>query len=196
MWESDKEVMYNMTDALISPQALSMLLGTDIVSEAAKPIHKKEFLFVGADLKVTLQEEVDTGSNIFIFETQEGYDIGAEVLPAAYTIDGDEITFTGLTAGDGVIVDYYYLGATNSMTVELDKFAGYYMLEAESLWRRESDGKDLEAIFTMPRIKFASNISISNASSGDPATFDFVAECFPDSQNRQVIIDVIDDSVV
>lgn len=194
MWEADKEVMYNMTDALIQPDSLAMLLGTDITTSAAKPVPKKEFLVVGSAGTVTLSETptTDTDFDMFVFETALGYDIGATVaLTSGYTITGKVLTFIALEEGDRVIVDYYYDAPVETMTVEVDKFAGYYYLEAKSLWRRESDGVDLEAIFTMPRVKFTSNITIENSASGDPATFDFNVECFPDEFNQQVVIDVV-----
>lgn len=199
MWESDKEVMYNMTDALIQPESLALLLGSAIEDALAKPIPKKEFLVVGAGGTVTLAETptTETGFEMFVFETTLGYDIGTElVVTTDYSIAADVITFTGLTEGDRVIVDYYYDAAVKTMTIDVDKFSGYYYIEAKSLWRRESDGVDLEAIFTMPRVKFTSNITVENAASGDPATFDFNVECFPDEFGQQVVIDVVQEEVV
>ena len=195
MWESDKEVMYNMTDSLISPESLAMLAGTQVVT-GAKPAHKKEVLTLGATGTATLTETpvVATATPMFVFETQEGYDIGTELaLTTGYTIAGKVITVVDGVAGDKIIVDYYYTSgtATQSITIEVDKFPGYYMLEAETLWTRETDGALLPALFTMPKIKFASAFSIENAATGDPATFDFNCECFPDSDNKMVVIDII-----
>ena len=197
MWESDKEIMYNMTDALISPESLAMLLGTDPVASASKAVHKKESLVVeeeGDALVVKAEKDIDTDSNFFVFESQFGYDVGDEVTVTVGDINGNviDVDDNGLSAGDRVIVDYYYLAKTTTMTVEVDAFPGYYMLEAETLWTREHDGALLPAVFTMPRVKFASNFSIENAATGDPATFDFNAECFPDAQNQMVVIDVIE----
>jgi len=194
MWESDKEIMYNMTDALISPESLSMLLGTDLVLSGSKPVHKKEVITLDGDLEATLSETPHATSNIFVFSTEHGYDIQDEITEGGggYTLTGAVINVTGAEEGDRFIVDYYYAAQTTSLTVEVDKFAGYYMLEAETIWVREHDGVGLPAIFTMPRIKFASNFSIENAAAGDPATFDFNAECFPDSNNQMVIIDIVE----
>lgn len=192
MWESNKEVMYNMTDALISPEGLSLLFGTEVV-KGSKPRHYKEVKTLDADAKITLDHEPAPNTDIFIFQTTNGDDIGTEVTSEDYTITDSEITFTGLTEGDNVIVDYYYTADTTSLEITVDKFSGYYTLEADTLFRRESDGKDLPATYTMPKIKFASNVSIENAATGDPATFDFNAECFPNSDNKMVIIDVVEE---
>ena len=201
MWESDKEIMYNMTDALISPESLAMLLGTDPVASASKPVHKKESLVVeesGMNLEITTEKNIDKSSNFFVFESQLGYDVGdaITVAPGDITDNVIDITGSGLSAGDRVIVDYYYLAQTTTMTVQVDAFPGYYMIEAETLWTREHDGALLPAVFTMPRVKFSSNFSIENAASGDPATFDFNTECFPDINNQMVIIDVIEGDAV
>lgn len=195
MWEADKEIMYSMTDALIQPESLALLLGTDLTTSASKAVHKKEFLVLDATGKAVLEETPDADSDFFVFETTLGYDVGEEIISTAYTLTGKELVITGGQEDDRIIVDYYYLAPTTTMTVEVDKFAGYYYIEAEALWRRESDGVDLPAIFTMPRVKFSSNFSIENAATGDPATFDFNVECFPDEFNQMVVIDVVEEVV-
>lgn len=195
MWESDKEVMYNMTDALIQPEALAMLLGSDLATNTGatqKAVPKKEFLVLDSTGKATLEFEPDTDSDMFVFETLLGYDIGTEILEAAYTVVGKVLTVTAGAEGDRIIADYYYLADTKTMSIVVDKFSGYYYLEAKTLWREESTGDDFEAIYTMPRIKFSSNITIENAATGDPATFDFNLEAFPNEFGEMVVIDIVE----
>jgi hypothetical protein len=61
-----------------------------------------------------------------------------------------------------------------------DQFAGYYYLEASTLFRRQVDGKDLPAEFIIPKMKIQSNFSFTLAATGDPSTFTFTADAFPD----------------
>ena len=204
MWESNKEVMYNMQDALISAEALAVLAGTTVTSKV-KQVQYKEVLTLSSSKTVTLTKTptAQSGYSMFIFLTQEGYDIGITIPVNAtngYQIAGTTITFAGtvdshlFVEGDKVIIDYYYDSAATAKEIIIDsgKFAGYYKVEADTIWTRETDGALLPAKFTMPRVKIASSFTISNASEGDPSVFDFKAECFPDSANQMAIIDIIE----
>jgi hypothetical protein len=84
--------------------------------------------------------------------------------------------------GDVVFVDFYktYKGDAVEITISADKFAGYYYLEASTLFRRESDGVDLPAEFIIPKAKIQSAFTFTMASSGDPSTFTFTMDALPD----------------
>lgn len=86
-------------------------------------------------------------------------------------------------AGDVVLVDYY-CHKTGSGVYQIDitpdKFGGAYYLEASTLFRDRSTGKDMPAEFIIPNCRIQSNFTFTMASSGDPSTFDFVMDAFPD----------------
>ena len=67
-----------------------------------------------------------------------------------------------------------------STDITPDKFAGFYYLEADTLFRRESDGVDLPAEFILPKVKIQTNFTFTMAASGDPSTFTFTLDAFPD----------------
>ena len=83
---------------------------------------------------------------------------------------------------DGVVlVDFYVERAkgVSEINITPDKFGGYYYLEASTLFRN-TDGVDMPAEFVIPNCKIQSNFSFSMASSGDPSTFTFTIDAFPD----------------
>ena len=82
---------------------------------------------------------------------------------------------------DSVIVDYYTEHTDNAMQIEItaDKFGGNYYLEASTLFR-DTNGVDMPAEFIIPNCKVQSNFTFSMASSGDPSTFTFTMDAFPD----------------
>ena len=90
---------------------------------------------------------------------------------------------TDLGAGLDVVflVDYYVkrTGGVSEITITPDKFGGYYYLEASTLFRN-TDGVDMPAEFIIPNCKIQSNFSFTMASSGDPSTFTFTIDAFPD----------------
>ena len=81
-----------------------------------------------------------------------------------------------------VLADFYTLGVENKaleLQINAEDFAGYFYVEADTLVRRQSDGRDLPAIITIPKAKIQSNFSIAMASSGDPSTFTFTMDAMP-----------------
>ena len=81
-----------------------------------------------------------------------------------------------------VLVDYY-VEKSNKGTYQIeitpDKFGGNYYLEASTLFR-STNGVDMPAEFIIPNCKIQSNFSFTMASSGDPSTFTFTIDAFPD----------------
>ncbi len=80
-----------------------------------------------------------------------------------------------------VMVDYYVerIGGVSEVTITPDKFGGYYYLEASTLFRN-TDGVDMPAEFVIPNCKIQSNFNFTMASTGDPSTFTFTIDAFPD----------------
>lgn len=90
-------------------------------------------------------------------------------------------TFDNITQ-KSLMVDYYVIKNASTVTelqIDATNFAGYYYVEADTLFRRQIDGKDLPANLTFPNVKIQSNFTFSMASSGDPSTFTFTMDAFP-----------------
>ena len=93
----------------------------------------------------------------------------------------DVVTLPDRLKFDSVLVDYYIerkSGATQ-MEITADKFGGNYYLEASTLFR-DTNGVDMPAEFIIPNCKIQSNFTFTMASSGDPSTFTFTLDAFPD----------------
>ena len=83
--------------------------------------------------------------------------------------------------GDTVRIDCYvaHAGSAQEIQIAADTFAGYYYIEADTLFRDEATGQDLPAQFVIPRGKIQSNFTFTMANSGDPSTFTFTIDAFP-----------------
>jgi hypothetical protein len=86
-----------------------------------------------------------------------------------------------LKAGDAVRIDCYAVFGEGAQEIQIDaeSFAGYYYIEASTLFRDEATGADFPAEFVIPRAKIQSNFTFTMAASGDPSTFTFTIDCFP-----------------
>ena len=89
-------------------------------------------------------------------------------------VSGDlaEYPDTAVVAGDTVRIDCYTVHGAGAQELEIsaDEFAGYYYIEADTLFREEATGQDLPAQFVIPRGKIQSNFTFSMSNSGDPST--------------------------
>ena len=83
--------------------------------------------------------------------------------------------------GCQVLVDYYTKVTEKAYQVNItpEDFSGNFYLEASTLFRA-SNGVDMPAEFIIPNCKIQSNFTFTMASSGDPTTFNFVIDAFPD----------------
>ena len=194
-WEGEKSVTFTMEDALLSPLGFSILSGAGLVDA--------EKVSGGMKVHTTLTTVIDTTSDITVdLATLTGKTIAEEKAYAFIMKDGQiverlkpatpsggSVTFTRkrkaagqLTGPQTVMVDFYVKVATGAveMTIEPDKFGGFYYLEASTLFRRQDNGQDMAAAFVIPKVKIQSNFTFSMASSGDPSTFTFTMDAFPD----------------
>ena len=119
-------------------------------------------------------EGVTTGDTGFSV-TVKGF---ARSTGAAYTTNDLENDYGKC---DSVMVDYYTERESGAKQIEItaDKFGGNYYLEASTLFRNQ-DGVDMPAEFIIPNCKIQSNFNFTMASSGDPSTFTFTMDAFPD----------------
>jgi len=101
----------------------------------------------------------------------------------AYPVANDypDVIAGDVKQGDTVRIDCYAVygkGATE-LQIDAETFAGYYYIEASTLFRDEATGADFPAEFVIPRGKIQSNFTFTMANSGDPSTFTFTIDAFP-----------------
>lgn len=84
---------------------------------------------------------------------------------------GDSTLDTPAQVGVTVRIDCYEVHGEEAMEMQIDaeNFAGYYYIEASTLFRDEVTGTDLPAEFVIPRGKIQSNFTFTMANNGDPS---------------------------
>lgn len=187
-WEGEKTLTFTMEDALISPKGLAILSGADLLhagtlNDKSKQIvtaHTTEQIELVAAGTVTLSKTPAAGADIYVMLLDNNGEMSN--VPVKCTATGKVVSFALGEIGDIVLVDYYVAYENDAVQIDItpDQFAGYYYLEASTLFRREADGKDLPAEFVIPKVKIQSNFTFSMAATGDPSTFTFTMDAFPD----------------
>lgn len=186
-WEGEKTLTFTVEDALLSPIGFSILSGAGLLKNEANTVHvhTTSNAFMGKDGIIDLsdvlgEDAIDTTAPVFVMETEEDGSITGTMV----TVTAEGTTkLKGETSENGksVFVDFYVVkkSAVHELQIDAENFAGNYYVEASTLFRRESDGKDMPAEITLPNVKIQSNFTFSMASTGDPSTFTFTMDAFP-----------------
>lgn len=195
-WEGERTVTFTMEDALISPLGFSILSGAGIVEATGSQainIHmtsQVEGTIASESVTVDLSKAIPQNGtllnekeNIYGFVLDNSGNISERLKDKE--VSGNQITFNNVQTDDGkviILVDYYVKMTSGVQQLEVtpDKFAGSYYLEASTLFRRQEDGVDMPAQFVIPNVKIQSAFNFSMASTGDPSTFTFTMDAFPD----------------
>ena len=202
-WEGEKTVTFTMEDALLSPLGFSILSGAGLIdASVSDPVYVHTTLktraTVGSSNQISINLKTAMGDTL---KSSQGQDI-ADKVAYAFIMEKGEIKarLTPATPTSGtvvfggvpeeyeestevtVLVDFYVKASSGAYEMDItpDKFGGYYYLEASTLFRRQDTGKDMAATFIIPKVKIQSNFTFSMASSGDPSTFTFTMDAFPD----------------
>lgn len=211
-WEGEKTLTFTVEDALLSPIGFAVLSGAGLFKGTTEKVHVHATAnaVVGQDGKIDLTDALATGEKIdgtapiFVMVTEEDGSITGELL-TELAVETEGKVLTGATSAKGktVFVDFYMAkdaSKVSELTIDASNFAGYYYVEASTLFRRESDGVDMPAEITLPNVKIQSNFTFSMAATGDPSTFTFTMDAFPGytmfDKTKKVlcVIQVVEDS--
>lgn len=191
-WEGEKTLTFTVEDALLSPIGFAILSGAGLIKKDGEGekvhVHASSNAYVDLttgviDLSEALGtgEEICTTAPLFVMETETDGSLTGNIFTAT-AVDATTITCDASAKGKTVMVDYYVTkkGANVSeIQIDAEHFAGYYYVEADTLFRRQADGVDMPANITIPNVKIQSNFTFSMASTGDPSTFTFTMDAMP-----------------
>lgn len=207
-WEGEKTLTFTVEDALLSPLGLSVLSGAGLIKGKADEdkfvhVHTTTTALVSGDKSpdptkgiINLTEALELGDKIcesaplFIMGVEGDGSLDGSVISATAVTNTDIDTENRVNSidvdksliGNTVMVDYYVIKKSANISeiqIDAENFAGYYYVEADTLFRRQSDGVDMPANITLPNVKIQSNFTFSMASTGDPSTFTFTMDAFP-----------------
>ena len=131
-----------------------------------------------------------TDAPIYIMEIERDGSLTGRIYSGTVSVSGGIVTINDIkldgkttTNNSSVMVDYY-IDLPGKHVYEADitpeTFGGNYYVEADTLFRDQSTGLDLPANLTFPNVRLQSNFTMTFAGTGDPSTFDFTMDAFPD----------------
>lgn len=178
-----KTLTFTVTDALLSATGFAILSGAGLITQntGTKVHYHVTTNTTCAATEIDLTDALTpfgTGAQIcdtapiYVIETEaDGSITGTFLTGVTVDVGGKKLKGT-FTAGKAVTVDYYVLvdgAGIDEIQIDAENFAGYFYVEADTLFRRQSDGVDLPCNITLPNVKIQSNFTFSMASTGDPS---------------------------
>ena len=212
-WEGEKTLTFTVEDALLSPIGFSILSGAGLFKGSEKTtevhVHSTSSAYT-SNGSIDLSDALDSSelicatAPIFVSITEPDGSVTGELIENV-TVDetGKKIIGASIEAGKTVLVDYYIIkqaGNVSELQIDAENFAGYYYVEASTLFRDQNTGKDMPAEITIPNVKIQSNFTFTMAATGDPSTFTFTMDAFPGytyfnpSKKVLCVIQVVEDS--
>ena len=193
-WEGEKTLTFTVEDALLSPIGFAVLSGAGLIKQEGLEevhMHMTSQATVGnneIDLTFALagDEKICKTAPCFVVVAEKDGSITGEIIDGL-DVDESGKKLTGaidekFEVGTPVFVDFYVLKKANQVAelqIDAENFAGYYYVEASTLFREQATGRDLPAELTFPNVKIQSNFTFNMASTGDPSTFSVTMDAFP-----------------
>ena len=195
-WEGEKTLTVTFEDATLSPVGFAILSGAGLFKgHYSNEVDGKVHFHITATQAmsdegvVNLEDAIaqfgsgatiDVNAPLYVLEIEDdgsitGATVGGAVTTESITVGTSTqrgIKVADVTEAQNVLVDFYIDIDGNDVyeaDITADTFAGYYYVEAETLFRDQSIGKDMPANLTFPNVKLQSNFTISMAASGDPS---------------------------
>ena len=193
-WEGEKTLTFTVEDALLSPIGFAVLSGAGLIKgKETEEVHMHMTSQTTADAEgidltnaLAASEEICATAPFFVVVAEADGSITGEMISGLKVDDANPKKLVGTVAkefvGKPVFVDFYVkkkASQISELQIDAENFAGYYYVEAATLFREQSTGRDLPAELTFPNVKIQSNFTFNMASTGDPSTFTFTMDAFP-----------------
>lgn len=194
----EKTLTFTVEDALLSPIGFAVLSGAGLLKgedEEIVHVHTTSMAYSSTD-EIDLtdalsgNEKICPTAPIFVSVAEEDGSVTGELIEGLAVDDTGKKLIGEIEAGKTLFVDFYIQKPSSTISelqIDAGNFAGYYYVEANTLFRRQNDGVDMPAELTFPNVKIQSNFTFTMASTGDPSTFTFTM----DEQNVPYLRDKI-----
>lgn len=195
-WDGDRTAVFKFEKAIISLDGLAVLTGSGIATGSTQLI-RQQIQFKAAGTSYVATPTIPSGATIAyvaagtyggatvagatmnLITLDSTGDIAGVTAIGITTGSATGFTVTGVTSGNNYIVDFYVIANGRQLQIEAGRFAGYYYIEANTLFR-DLNGADHAAQITIPKGKVKSNFTLTMSPTGDPSTFTFEVDALPD----------------
>lgn len=189
-WDSNREIMLNMQDALISVDMLAFMAGST-TSVGVKTIYYTGTHVQTSDAGTTAVMTVAGITAAGTVVTAEHYDASAGTttdVSGSTVLTTDTITVTAtLDDGDRVFVSATLASAATAETVTFagDAYPGTYKIVADTLIK-DTDGTNHAYQFVIYKAKLQPGFTMTMEAEGDPSVFDFTLDVLANDSGNMI----------
>jgi len=188
-WDYNREITFNMQDALLSQKSMSLLAGTEVVTGADITVTEQlPVIDTAGSLSVVLSKmpatvtptilymyaDLDAGEEVIGDSTDVGFsgDVDYTVTSSDNEVDLTDSS-SNIAEGDIIVVTYTYPSTTATKVVfNSDDYPGTYKIVGDSVIRNTS-GVDVAYQTVVHKAKLLPGFTMEIAAEGDPSVFDF-----------------------
>lgn len=203
-WDGDRTATFKFEESIITTDGLAILTGSILNNNPAMATRQQHVFSVASGTsQASFAPNIPTSATLVAPDSSKLFNIisldstgdivgvtqaitSSAGVGATITLSGSTytvITNYGITNGaSSFVLDFYVTSAGRQLQVEAGKFAGYYYIEANTLFR-DMNGSDHPAQITIPKGKVKSNFTLTMSPTGDPSSFAFEVDCLPDYTN-------------
>ena len=206
IWDDRNEVVFQMTEGVMSSVSMSILLGSNVMARKEEEplyIHKVEGPFkVGENRYIYLQHwpVASDKKKTFIFDFDRDAvqsKIYGKIISGLTDPFGQELHCIQIfkdknceTLADNsreYLVDYYYEYEEEALiySVQKERFNGLFTLEAKFYSKDENEGQNYTNILYMPKVRIVSNINLRLGERADPTVSTFNIIGLPETVGDQ-----------
>lgn len=204
VWDFDKEINMNITDALMSPKSFQLLSGNAVTTGTQKIYMRQDTAWVVDGNDNT--KMVDKGSLFPLTASAAGEialaftpnEIATNILVYDATDDGGTALASGTLSGKTLtnqawankkLVVYYSTNQTGVQTylITASNFPGTYRIVGDTVIRNARTGKDEAFQLVINNAKIQSNFKFEFKSEGDPSAFDMNIDVLRETDNDKMV---------
>ena len=217
-WEDRSEVVFQMTEGVMSAVGMGILLSANVVGESKeKPLQipKREGPFEITELTIDGQQEQGfyishkpigyPEHKIFIMEyarrspQQKVYGklierqtpLGIQYFISVYQ---DKELKIPVELNKEFVVDYYYEYGEEALiySIQKERFNGLFTLDAKFYSKDENEGMNYTNVLYMPKVRVVSNINLRLGERADPTVSTFNIIGLPESvgSSKDLIVEI------
>lgn len=172
-WDNPRAVVFNLTNGVISQNALSLLTNNR--------------LYQKTQVKVPIYEKIDVigveGYNlkfpILLSEPYFLYRNGEKIAKNLYTFEDNKLILDDNNYAD-LEIDYYTLKENqNTLRIGQNLIGGFLKMEGKTRLKDDTDGQEKTGIIVIPKLRIMSDLSIRLGNYETPNIYNFTIEGYP-----------------
>ena len=183
-WESINEMNFQFENGLVSKFGFGLLSQSTFYDEGAFElgVPVRESLITNSTGKIETRYPASIAKPIFAYKVTNGV-ITNKIAPIE--IENNTIDFGSSNSFVNIIIDYYFLSeAISAFEIGGERIKGFLKMTSKINFVDEKEGLRKTVLFTMPKIKLASGMTMTLGLQANPIVSTFRMTAYPGKDGK------------